>query len=153
MRHFAEALRFARGTGVLQPSRNRTGSCSGRSQDGLRFASAIAPRSSRIFHSAAPPAGRLPLRDGGSSPIEVAPKTFHGKDSSPGMSLDQQPTWTRSAASPMSTAPTRPGGLAAGAQLLSGGVSAKGESRRIVLGLGALAVLSIVLLNFGIFST
>lgn len=69
------------------------------------------------------------------------------------MSLDQQPTWTRSAASsPLSSAAPR-GGLAAGSQLLSGGVSAKGESRRIALGLGALAVISIVLLNFGIFTT
>ena len=69
------------------------------------------------------------------------------------MSLDQQPTWTRSAASsPLSTAAPR-AGLAAGSQLLSGGVSAQGESRRIALGLGALAVISLVLLNFGIFTT
>jgi hypothetical protein len=62
-----------------------------------------------------------------------------------------QPTWTRpeSSASTSTDAPRRPQGQAASLLLTAAGDS-RHESRRIAIGLGALALLSVILLNFGI---
>jgi PAS domain S-box-containing protein len=69
------------------------------------------------------------------------------------MSFQQQPTWTRpDSARPAPTPVAQPGGLAPASQLLTGAADPRVESRRIALGLVVLAVLSIVLLNFGILS-
>jgi len=67
------------------------------------------------------------------------------------MSLHEQPPWTRpDSPRPGPSTTGRSPELQAGAKLLTGAADPRVESRRIALGLGVLAVLSIVLLNFGI---
>ncbi len=66
------------------------------------------------------------------------------------MSHFSQPAWTHPTASSPSRPPAPAGHAPGSGHFLSGGVSSKGDSRRIAVGLVGLALISVALLNFGI---